>query len=93
MQELISINKINESYLNYLDERSCKRWIEKRGISIVRLGKKLFIRKDEFEKMIDALLKQEAEITYKENRAPDKPRITKQSEVEKSIYKELLDKL
>ena len=50
--ELLSIEDVNEAYLFYEDQRSCKNWIRKNGISLIKLGKKYFINKDDFEMIV-----------------------------------------
>jgi hypothetical protein len=82
--ELLSIEHINENYLFYSDLRSVKKWMSINKLNIIRLGKKYFIREDEFVNMINKIAG--GEITIKNIRV--KPQVMNNSE--KGIYAQLL---
>ena len=82
--ELLSIEHINENYLFYSDLRSVKKWMAINKLNIIRLGKKYFIREDEFVNMINKIAG--GEITIKNIRV--KPQVMNNSE--KGIYAQLL---
>ncbi len=87
--ELLSIEHINENYLFYETLRGAKKWLSKKGLLIVRIGRKYYVRHDEFMQALQNLMPETP---------PSKP-ITKaikhkpESEYEKAIYKNLIKKI
>ncbi len=53
--ELISIEQINERYLFYNDLRSCKNWLKAKGVLIIKLGKKYFVKAEQFKAVINIM--------------------------------------
>jgi len=84
--ELLSIEHINEQYLLYEDQRSIKNWLTEKGISIIKLGKKHFVQKDEFENMIQNIVGRNKPIK-------NVPRKYKLGDHEKTIYSDLINKM
>jgi hypothetical protein len=84
--ELLSIDHINEQYLLYEDSRSIKKWLTERGISIIKLGKKYFVLKDEFENLIQSVVIRDSKIQGVSTKC-------KLGDTEKTIYSHLLQKI
>ena len=84
--ELLSIEHINEQYLLYEDPRSVKNWLTEKDISIIKLGKKYFVQKDEFENMIQNIIGRYKPI----KNVPTKYKLGDQ---EKTIYSDLINKM
>ena len=84
--ELLSIDHINEQYLLYEDSRSIKKWLTEKGVSIIKLGKKYFVQKSEFENMMQNIVGRDKTIEP----APAKYKLGNQ---EKTIYSQLLRKM
>jgi len=84
--ELLSIDHINEQYLLYEDQRSIKNWLTEKGISIIKLGKKYFVHKDEFENMIQNIVGRNKTIKNVSAKY-------KLGDQEKTIYTDLLNKM
>ena len=53
--ELLSIDHINEQYLKYNDQRSCKNWLKTKGLLIIKLGKKYFVKEEQFKALISSI--------------------------------------
>jgi hypothetical protein len=84
--ELLSIDHINEQYLLYEDSRSIKKWLTEKGVSIIKLGKKYFVQKDEFENMLRTIVGRDKAIET----VPAKYKLGDQ---EKTIYSHLISKM
>ncbi len=84
--ELQSINHINEQYMQYSDQRSVMKFLKGKGLSIIRLGKKRFIQKDEFENMIH-------NIVDRDNTIKEIHKKLKLTDQEKTIHSHLLKNL
>lgn len=54
--ELIQVDEINKKFLFYTDSRSSIAWLKKKNISIIKLGKKYFISKQDFNNAIEGLI-------------------------------------
>ncbi len=54
--ELIQVDEINKKFLFYTDSRSSIAWLKKKNISIIKLGKKYFISKQDFNNAIESLI-------------------------------------
>jgi predicted RNase H-like nuclease (RuvC/YqgF family) len=50
--DLLPLDYINEQYLCYNGLRGCKIWIRSQGVSIIKLGKKYFVKESEFNQVI-----------------------------------------
>ncbi len=85
--ELLSLEHINEKYLSYSDIRSVKKFIMQKKISIIKMGKKYFIKKEEFENMMSNITGGEKIFKC----VPVKPQLLNDSE--KGIYAQLLRKI
>lgn len=85
--ELFSIEDINELYLLYTDRRSIRKWLMDKGLQIIKLGRKYFVSKTEFEALIQSLVVKET--TVNEEASPK----AKLNTHESTIYKDLLQKL
>ena len=53
--DLISMEHINECYFKYDDQRSCKNWLKVRGLSIIKLGKKYFVKEEQFKAVLNKI--------------------------------------
>lgn len=87
--ELLSLEQINNQYLFYESQRSCKNWLRGKGLSIIKLGKKYYVGRDEFMQVLQNLMsnnsmKKSSTKTIRQN---------PESEYEKAIYKNLIQKI
>jgi len=53
--ELIGLDDINEKYLFYRDRRSSIAWLKKKNISIIKLGKKYFVKEEQFNAVLNRI--------------------------------------
>lgn len=53
--ELLSIDYINEQYLHYDGQRGCKNWLKTKGLLIIKLGKKYFVKADQFKEVLNKI--------------------------------------
>lgn len=88
--ELVSIENINEQYLFYSCSRSVLKWIRKKGITVIKLGKRYFIQKEDFENMLNELIDSNKLI---ENYAVKATKNKPTDQHEKIISARLLDKI
>ena len=56
--ELIETITIQEvaSYLNYKNYRSVRKWLNHKGLAVFRLGKKICVKKCDFENTINMII-------------------------------------
>ncbi len=84
--ELLSIEHINEQYLSYSDLRGVRKWLKNKDISVIKLGKKQYVQKVEFQNMMRNITGINKTIK----------RIKKHQQLndqEKNIYSQLLEKI
>lgn len=67
MTELLSIEKLKE-ILNYRDNRAVKRWLNCKGIAIMKLGKSYCILENSFNDVIDQIARNSAGNSIKQER-------------------------
>lgn len=65
--ELLSIEQINEQYLRYIDQRSCKNWLRAKGLSIIKMGKKYFVQEDQFNAVLNKITRIDKKIQTNRN--------------------------
>lgn len=53
--DLLPLDYINEQYLCYDGLRGCKNWIRSQGLSIIKIGKKYFVKEGEFNQLINKM--------------------------------------
>lgn len=53
--ELLSIEHINEKYLFYDDQRSVKKWLKERDLTILKMGKQYFVIEEKFNELINKM--------------------------------------
>jgi hypothetical protein len=85
---LISIDALNQDYLGYEDERSVLKWLKDQNITTNKIGKRIYVDKDEIDNLLSMLFLKPA--MTKEMFKPAKLIGTSK---EKEVAQKLLDRI
>lgn len=88
--ELISLDHINEQYFQYVDKRSCKNWLLAKGLSIIKLGKKYFVKEEQFNAVLNRISNSGKTISAVKSKSV-KNRLTPYNEIYNDLLRNLND--
>lgn len=54
--ELISIDHINKEYLRYGTLRNVRKWLQARGITVIKMGKRYYVAKEDMDNVVIEML-------------------------------------